>query len=116
MDYQPLKYSVPIMGKDYDLPPRTIDVDAKIEEIGSLDRLYRTGKLTRMEVLTRMHSFTQDMAPGALPPLEKVDVNELTAACVNIVEAYTVDLRREKMEMKMANVLETVRTWLDDKK
>lgn len=100
MDYTPLTYSVSVMGRDYDLPPRTIAVDAKIEDMSRLDGQYWAGKLTRLEVLTRMYNFAREFAPGALPPLEEVDVNELNAACVNIVEAYTVDIRKERLEAK----------------
>ena len=42
-------YKVMILGKSYDLPARTLAVDDKIDEIGSLDRAYRAGEITRRE-------------------------------------------------------------------
>ncbi len=109
MDYQPMTYSVSIMGKTYVLPPRTIDIDSRIEEVGGLDRRYKLGKLSRLEALEKMHEFTEALTPGALPPLEEVDVNELTAACVNIVEAYTVDIRKERLEAKADELKDTLK-------
>lgn len=108
MDYQPITYSVEIMGETYDLPARNLDVDSRIEKVGGLDRLYRSGKLTRLEVLETMHAFVRDLTPGALPPLEQVDTNELTIACVNIIEAYTLNPNRQRVEAqaeKIAGIL-----------
>ena len=42
-------YKVMILGKSYDLPARTLAVDDKIDEIGSLDRAYRAGEITRRD-------------------------------------------------------------------
>ncbi len=116
MDYTPLTYSVSVMGRDYDLPPRTIAVDAKIEDMSRLDGQYRAGKLTRLEVLTRMYNFAREFAQGALPPLEEVDVNELNAACVSIIDAYTVDLRKEKRAAELRDLVGKAREWLAEAK
>lgn len=108
MEYQTMTYSVNIMGKAFILPPRTIDVDAKIEEMSRLDGDYRNGNLTRLEVLTKMHTFVESLAPGSLPPLEKIDTNELTAACVDIIQVYDAALRKARIRARADGVQEII--------
>lgn len=83
-----MNYKVNILGKPYVLPARTLAVDEQIEEVGSLDAEYKAKRMTRREVVERMHAFVEGFAPGSFPSLEEADTNELTAACTDIIAAY----------------------------
>ena len=89
-----MNYKVTILGKSYDLPARTLAVDEQIEEVGSLDAEYKAKRMTRREVVERMHAFVEGFAPGAFPSLEEADTNELTAACTDIISAYSTQIGR----------------------
>lgn len=52
-----MNYKVNILGKSYDLPARTLAVDEQIEEVGSLDAEYKAKRMTRREVVERMHAW-----------------------------------------------------------
>ncbi len=51
-----MNYKVNILGKTYDLPARTLAVDEQIEAVGSLDAEYKAKRMTRREVVERMHA------------------------------------------------------------
>ena len=38
-----MNYKVSILGKNYDLPARTLAVDEKIEAVAKIDQEYRNG-------------------------------------------------------------------------
>ena len=64
-------YKVMILGKSYDLPARTLAVDDKIDEIGSLDRAYRAGEITRRESVEKMYEFVTTLAPDSVPSIDE---------------------------------------------
>lgn len=101
-----MNYKVNILGKSYDLPARTLAVDEQIEAIGALDAEYKAKRMTRREVVEKMHSFVEGFAPGAFPSLDEADTNELTAACTDIISAYAAPARKAKNDTQMAELRE----------
>lgn len=101
-----MTYKVTIQGKSYDLPARTLAVDEQIEAVGELDREYTAKRMTRREVVEKMHSFVEGFAPGAFPSLEEADTNELTAACTDIISAYASPARKSKNDAQMVELRE----------
>lgn len=101
-----MQYKVNILGKSYDLPTRTLAVDEQIETIGALDDEYKAKRLTRREVVEKMHAFAEAFAPGAFPSLEEADTNELTAACLDIIAAYSAPARKARNEAQMTELRE----------
>lgn len=99
-----MNYKVTILGKSYDLPARTLAVDEQIEAIGALDDEYKAKRMTRREVVEKMHAFVESFAPGAFPSLEEADTNELTAACTDIISAYAAPARKAKNDTQMAEL------------
>ena len=103
-----MNYKVNILGKTYDLPTWTLAVDEQIEEVGSLDAEYKAKRMTRREVVERMHAFVEGFAPGAFPSLEEADTNELTAACTDIISAYSTPARKAKNDAQMVELREVL--------
>lgn len=103
-----MNYKVNILGKPYDLPARTLAVDEQIEEVGSLDAEYKDKRMTRREVVERMHAFVEGFAPGAFPSLEEADTNELTAACTDIISAYSAPARKTHNDAQMVELREVM--------
>lgn len=101
-----MTYKVNIQGKSYDLPARTLAVDEQIEAVGELDREYTAKRMTRREVVEKMHSFVEGFAPGAFPSLEEADTNELTATCTDIISAYASPARKSKNDAQMVELRE----------
>lgn len=97
-----MNYKVSILGKNYDLPARTLAVDEKIEAVAKIDQEYRNGEITRREAVQRLHMFVDDLAPGSLPDVEDVDTNDLMRACEDIITAYDAPARKARIEAKMA--------------
>lgn len=93
-----MSYKVTILGKSYDLPPRTIAVDEQIEVISSLDAKFNIGEITRRDAVMQMHDFVESVAPGALPHVEEVDVNNLFKACIDIIEVYEAPAKKARAE------------------
>lgn len=103
-----MNYKVTILGKSYDLPARTLAVDEQIEAIGALDNEYKAKRMTRREVVEKMHAFVEGFAPGAFPSLEEADTNELTAAYTDIISAYAAPARKAKNDTQMAELREVL--------
>lgn len=101
-----MEYKVRIFGKLCELPARTLAVDERIEAIGALDAEYQAGRLCRREVVEQMHCFVESAAPGVLPPVDAVDVNELTAVCTDIITAYTAPERKARNDAQTAELRE----------
>ena len=99
-----MSYTVTILNKKYDLPPRTLSVDEGIEEMSKLDTRYTTGEITRREVVEKMHAFVESLTPGALPAVEEVDVNELMKATMDIITAYNAPANKARSEARLAEV------------
>ena len=99
-----MSYKVTILGKNYDLPPRTLSVDEGIEEMSKLDTRYTTGEITRREAVEKMHAFVESLAPGALPAAEEVDTNDLLKACLDILAAYDATARKARSDAQLAEI------------
>lgn len=99
-----MSYKVTILGKNYDLPPRTLSVDEGIEEMSKLDTRYTTGEITRREAVEKMHAFVESLAPGALPAAEEVDINDLLKGCLDIIAAYDAPARKARSEAQLAEI------------
>jgi hypothetical protein len=91
-------YKVMILGKSYDLPARTLAVDDKIDEIGSLDRAYRAGEITRRESVEKMYEFVTTLAPDSVPSIDEVDTNDLLKICMDILTIYNLPAQRAKAD------------------
>ena len=103
-----MNYKVSILGKNYELPARTLAVDEKIEEVTKIDQEYRSGEITRREAVQRLHMFVLDLVPSSLPDVEEVDTNELMKACEDIIAAYDAPARKARMEAKLAEAREAL--------
>lgn len=103
-----MNYKVTILGKSYDLPARTLAVDEQIEAIGALDDEYKAKRMTRREVVEKMHTFVEGFAPGALPPVDEVDTNDLFVYCANIIETYDAPARKDRNDVEMAKLREVM--------
>lgn len=101
-----MSYTVTILTKKYELPPRTLSVDDSIEEMSKLDTRYTAGEITRREACEKMHAFVESLAPGALPAVEEVDTNDLFKACLDIISAYDAPARKMRIEAKLADIAE----------
>lgn len=97
-------YKVTILGKNYDLPARTLDVDERIEVVGNLAKRYASGDMTRREVVQAQHDFVEFVAPGSIPPVEEVDTNELLRACVDIINVYNAPAMEAQAEAQAAKI------------
>lgn len=99
-----MSYKVTINGKAYELPPRTLSVDDKIEELSGLDKQYNSGEITRRDAVAKMHEFSESLAPGAFPVMEEADTNELLKACLDIITAYDAPARKAKADAAISEV------------
>lgn len=93
-----MEYKVKIFGATHKLPDRTLEVDEQIEVMRNLDNEYQAREITRREVVEKMHAFVEHLIPGVVPPIEKVDINELTNACMDICKAYEEPVRKAQMD------------------
>lgn len=96
-----MNYKVNILGKSYELPPRTLAIDDQIAGLVETDRAYQAGELTRREAVEKLRAFAVGLAPGCLPPLEEVDTNELMHTCMDIVNTYDAPARKARAEAKL---------------
>ena len=103
-----MNYKVSILGKNYDLPARTLAVDEKIEAVAKIDQEYRSGEITRREAVQRLHMVVDDVAPVSRPDVEEVDTNDLMRACEDIITAYDAPARKARIEAKMAEAREAL--------
>lgn len=99
-----MNYRVTINRKNYDLPPRTLEMDERIMEIGRLDERYSAGEITRAEVVEAQHNFVLFCAPESLPPVNEVDVNDLLTACISIISAYNAPAIKAKVDAQTAAI------------
>lgn len=101
-----MSYKVIILGKGYELPPRTISIDEAIEAVGKIDSEYESGVITRREAVEKMHAFVEDLAPGALPRLGECDTNDLLKACLDIISTYDAPARKVRNEERLSEARE----------
>lgn len=104
-----MTYKVKINGKDYILPPRTLQVDEQIEEIGSLDGKYHAAEMSRRDVMEAIHAFVETMAPGAFPSLEEADINDLLKASLDIIAVYDAPAQKAKVAAQMSDTRELLK-------
>lgn len=103
-----MEYKVTIFGETRELPARTLAVDEQIEVMRDLDGDYRAKKITRREAVQKMHDFVEYLIPGAAPPIDEVDTNELTNACADICAAYAEPVRRAKTDAQIEELRKTL--------
>lgn len=103
-----MDYKVKIFGEIHTLPARTLEVDEQIEIIRDLDEKYQARKITRREVVEKMHAFVEYLVPGAAPPIDEVDTNELANTCINICAVYEEPVRRAKSDARMEELRKTL--------
>ena len=103
-----MSYRVTILGKSYELPPRTLGVDDKIESVEKTSQQYQGGEITRRDAVQQLHMFVLDLAPGSLPDVESVDTNDLMKACEDIITAYDAPARKARLEAKLAEAREAL--------
>lgn len=99
-----MSYKVTILGKNYDLPARTLSVDESIESMGKLDVQYKAGEITRREAVEQMYNFVTSAAPNSIPGIEEVDTNDLLKACLDIIAAYDAPARKARSEAQLAEL------------
>lgn len=97
-----MSYKVTILGKPYDLPPRTLSVDDGIETMSKLDEQYKAGEITRRDTVVQMHNFVESLIPGVFPAVEEADTNDLLKACLDIIVAYNEPARKARNEAKLS--------------
>lgn len=101
-----MSYTVTILNKKYDLPPRTLSVDDSIETVVQANKQYEADEITRRGAAQQIHNFVESLAPGALPAMEDVDTNDLFKACLDIISAYDAPARKMRIEAQLADIAE----------
>lgn len=101
-----MSYRVTINGTAYQLPPRTLAVDDKIEHIQSIGKRYAAGEITRRECVAEQYDFVNGMiVPGAIGiDMEEVDTNDLLKWCLDIITAYNAPVYKAQADAKFAEV------------
>ena len=92
-----MEYILKSNEKEYELPPRNFDMDAKIKEMASIDFAEAKKEVSREESIQRQFDFVQMCAPGLLGgDIESVDVNDIISARFDIVEVYEKPAREKR--------------------
>lgn len=101
-----MSYRVTINGTAYQLPPRTLSVDDKIEHIQTMGKRYAAGEITRRECVHEQYDFVQGLiAPGTIgKDVEEVDTNDLLKWCLDIITAYNAPVYKAQADAKFAEV------------
>lgn len=101
-----MSYRVTINGVAYQLPPRTLAVDDKIEHIQSIGKRYAAGEINRRECVAEQYEFVQSLImPGTIgKDVEEVDTNDLLKWCLDILNAYNEPVRKVQADAAMAEV------------
>ena len=101
-----MSYRVTINGTAYQLPPRTLSVDDKIEHIQSIGKRYAAGEINRRECVTEQYEFVQSLiTPGTIgKDVEEVDTNDLLKWCLDILNVYNEPVRKAQTDAAMAEV------------
>ena len=102
-----MSYRVTILGKSYELSPRTLSIDRKIDKINEENE---KPNVKRVDLVPLMYNFVSEITGAELPDIEEIDTNELEKAMTDIVLEYCKPSYKLKAEAQMANaqaVLET---------
>lgn len=101
-----MSYRVTINGTAYQLPPRTLAVDDKIEHIQEISKQYAAGEIKRRKAAKEIYDFVQGLiVPGTIGiDLDDVDTNELLVWCLSILNAYNEPVHQAKAEAMMTEV------------
>lgn len=89
-----------IMGYRYELKPKTLAVQAMVEEMESLGRAYSAKKLTYEEVLAKQFAFLAAACgenPFANLALDEVDVDEVAIACIAVINGYEQRVKKARI-------------------
>lgn len=95
-----MSYKVTILGKSYELPPRTLAVDRKIDKLNE-----ENGKpnAKRVDLIPLMYDFVVDLTGAELPDVEEMDTNDIERAMTEIVLEYSKPSYKVKAEARMAD-------------
>lgn len=102
-----MSYKVTILGKSYELPPRTMAVDREIDKIHELNT---SPNARRLDIIPAMYDFVCEVAGVELPDIEEMDTNDIERAATEIILEYMKPSIRLKAEAQIAEaqaVLET---------
>lgn len=93
-----MDYTVNINGKTYELPPKTLEMDERLEKISHLQARRRSGEISVREMVEAEYSFVIDCTGVELPPLLEVDTGELEIAVMRISDSYRAPAFQERIE------------------
>lgn len=93
-----MDYTVNINGKTYELPPKTLEMDERLEKISHLQARRRSGEISVREMVEAEYSFVIDCTGVELPPLPEVDTGELEIAVMRIADSYRAPAFQERIE------------------
>lgn len=99
-----MSYKVTILGKSYELPTRTIDIDEQMENINEKCIERDKGQIKRTEFVPYLYNFVTYIVPECLPPIEEIDTNDLEKAAIDILMAYDEPNRKIRNDAQMADV------------
>lgn len=99
-----MSYKVTILGKSYELPPRTLDIDAQTEKMNEKCVERDKGQIKRTEFVPFLYDFVTYIVPGCVPSIEEVDTNDLEKAAIDILMAYDEPNRKIRNDLQMAEV------------
>lgn len=96
-----------ILGTKYRLKPKTLAVQAMVEEMANLGRDYGAGKLKYEEVLTKQFAFlaaTCGVNPFADQALDEVDVDEVAISCIAVINGYENRVKQARLEGMLSGI------------
>lgn len=89
-----------IGGKVYKLSPKTIAISRAEDDLATLEKRVRSGDVTYEAAIAEQISFIK-AATGENPfssiQIDEVDVDDVTIACISIIEGYRAKLKKARM-------------------
>ena len=97
-------YRVTINNKVYELPPCTLSIEERIEEMSRIDKRYNAGEITVRDVRQMQFDFLSTCVPGAFEDIETADMNDLLAATLSVISVYTAPAIKAKNEAMLSQI------------
>lgn len=97
-------YRVTINNKTYELPPCTLSIEERIEEMSRIDKRYNAGEITVRDVRQMQFDFLSECVPGAFDDIETADMNDLLNATLSVITVYTAPAVKAKNEAMLAQI------------
>lgn len=97
-------YRVTINNKTYELPPCTLSIEERIEEMSRIDKRYNAGEITVRDVRQMQFDFLSACVPGAFEDIEAADMNDLLAAMLSVISVYTAPAIKAKNEAVISQI------------